>query len=244
MVLAACRGGAAQGVPEHACYMPGETVDKGVFFLDAGLKPVRLLDAVKSASNAVVLVIIGGAYLEAPDRHCGIWCEDTLYDFGTYKAAVNSFKDKAVQFLCVACPPVYSDRYGWGAGVFLDEPEDSGKYLKAAGQFVEKTDALQKNGTIPFDQVFYDPRFRLLWNAKARPASAAYGTVHPWQGKFKWHGDAQRYGTPCLWFLDPGGKVLREPLYGNNYTSAPARILYTFWEVQSAIQESLKRPGQ
>ncbi len=242
VLLAACGATEARGAQDPGCFMPGETIDRNVFFLDANMKPVRLLDAVKPGSKAVVLVVIGGAYLAAPDRHGGIWCEDTLYDFGTLKAAVGAGSGKGVQFICAACPPVYSEKYGWPNGVFLDEPDDSPKYVEAVRQFIGKTEALRKDGTIPFDTVYYDPRFRLLWNPKEYTAKPAYGTVYAWQGKFKWHKDTQRYGTPCIWFLDPHGKVLREPLYGNNYASEPPRILYTYWELEGAIQESLAPP--
>jgi len=241
VVLAACGGVAARATPDQPCYVPGDVVDGDTFFLDAGLKPVKLLDAIKRGSKSVVLTIIGGAYLAAPDRHGGIWCEDTLYDFGNLKAVVNLGSGKGVQFICLACPPVYSDKYGWAKGVFLDGPDDSRKYLEAAGQFVERTEALRKDGTIPVDTVYYDIRFRLLWNAKEHTVGPSYGTVYPWQGKFKWHKDSQRYGTPCIWFLDERGKVLREPFYGNNYASVPPRILYTYWELESALQESLAR---
>ncbi len=241
VVLAACGGAMERATPEQACYMPGDTVDKATFLLDVQLKPVKLMDAVKPGSKAVALVMIGGAYLAASDRHGGIWCEDTLYDFGNLKAASISCKDKGIQFICVACPPVYSDKYGWAKGVFLEEPDDSPKYLAAARQFVEKTEALKKDGTIPGDELYYDVRFRLLWNTKEYKPGPAYGTVFGWQGKFKWYKDDQRYGTPCVWFLDARGKVLREPLYGNNYASVPPRILYTYWELESAFQEALTK---
>ncbi len=239
VVLAAYGGAAGDAASEQACYLPGDYVVKETFFQDAQRKLVKLSDALKPASKAVIVTILGGAYLEAPDRHGGIWCEDTLYEFGNLRALLNAGADKGVQFIGVACPPVYSDKYGWARGVFIDEPEDAPAYLKAAGQFIERTEALKRDGTIPFGDLYYDLRFRLLWNAKEHPAVPAYGKVHSWQGKFKWHKDSQRYGTPCIWFLDPSGKVLREPLYGNNYSSTPPRILYTYWELESALQESL-----
>jgi hypothetical protein len=33
--------------------------------------------------------------------------------------------------------------------------------------------------------------------------------------------------------------VLREPLYGNNYSAVPPRILFTYWELEGAVGESL-----
>ena len=240
-VIAACGRPAVCAAAEQGCYMPGDTVEKDVFFLDTQRRPARLFDAVKPGSKAVVLVIIGGAYLSTTDKHGGIWCEDTLYEFGNLKAAFNAWKDKGVQFIGVACPPVYSDKYGWEKGIFLEEPEDSDGYVRAAQQFIERTEALKKDGTIPFDTLYYDLRYRLLWNQKEYTAKSVYGAVYSWQGKFKWKKDEQRYGTPCIWFLDPKGKVLREPLYGNNYGSVPPRILFTYWELEGAIGESLSK---
>lgn len=221
------------------CYQPGETVDPETFFLDAAQNRVKLSEAIKPGQKVIALVIFGGAYLSTTDKHGGIWCEDSLDEFANLKAASNASKEKGVQFIAVACPPVYSDKYGFERNVFLDQPDDSPKYKNAVQDFIERTEALRKDRTIPFEVVYYDPRFRLLWNSKEHLAKEAYGPVYPWQGKLKWQRDDQRYGTPCLWFLDPKGKVLREPLYGNNYSAVPPKILFTYWELQSAIAESL-----
>lgn len=241
VAAAAAAGGTILGAEQKPCYMPGDVVDGDVFLQDAQLKPIKLLDAVKPGTKVVALALIGGAYLTTTDKHGGMWCEDTLDEFPNLKAANTAWKDRGVQFIGVACPPVYSDRYGWGKNVFLDEPDSSPKYQQAVKQFVERTEALRKDRTIPFDPLYYDPRFRLLWNAKEHEATAAYGPVHPWQGRFKWHKDEQRYSTPVIWFLDAKGKVLREPLYGNDYAGVPPRILYTYWELEAAIGEALSK---
>jgi hypothetical protein len=240
-ILATGADGRMLEAAESSCYLPGDTIDGDAFFLDAQMKPVRLLDAVRPGSKVVVLTIFGGAYLTTTDKHGGIWCEDSLDEFGNIKAASSAFKDKGVQFVGVACPPVYSDRYGWAKGVFLDEPENSARFKEAARQFIEKTEALKKERTIPLEDVYYDLRYRLLWNRSEYSAKPAYGAVYSWQGKFKWRKDEQRYGTPCLWFMDPKGKILREPLYGNNYSSVPPKIVFTYWEIESAIGESLAK---
>src|SRR5437867_554318 len=96
----------------QSCYMPGETVDPDTFFQDAQQKPVKLLQAIKPGAKAVVLVIFGGAYLTTTDKHGGIWCEDSLDEFANLKAACNKWKDSGIQFIALACPPVYSDKYG------------------------------------------------------------------------------------------------------------------------------------
>jgi hypothetical protein len=221
--------------------MPGDTIDSGVFFLDAAQKPVRLLSIIRPETKAAVLVIFGGAYLTTTDKHGGIWCEDSLDEFANLKAASNAWKDKGTQFVAVACPPVYSDRYGFEKDVFLDEPDSSPRYQAAVRQFIERNEALRKERTIPFEVVYYDPRFRLLWNPKEHAPVPAYGPVYSWQGKFKWHKDEQRYSTPCIWFLNAKGTVLREPLYGNNYSAMPPKILFTYWELDGAIGESIAK---
>ncbi|PYV15527.1 MAG: hypothetical protein DMG07_09595 [Acidobacteria bacterium] len=229
----------ARGAEAPICYMPGDTIDPSIFVLDVMRQPLRLMEIARPDAKAVVLVIFGGPYLTSADKHGGIWCEDSLDEFANLKAAVNRFKDQGVQFISVACPPVYSERYGWEKDVFLDEPETSPKYIAAAEQFIARTQALQRDHTIPFETVAYDLRFRLLWNPRQHAAAPAYGAVYAWQGKFKWHKDDQRYGTPCVWFLNARGKVLREPLYGNNYSAAPPRILFTYWELEGAVGEAL-----
>jgi hypothetical protein len=230
----------ALGADGTSCYMPGDTIDPGVTILNVMRQPLGLMEIVRPDAKAVVLVIFGGPYLQSTEKHGGIWCEDSLDEFANLKAAMNRFKDQGVQFISVACPPVYSDRYGWEKDIFLDEPESSPKFIAAAEQFIAKTQSLQKDHTIPFETIGYDLRFRLLWNPKQHAATPAYGKVYGWQGKFKWHKDEQRYGTPCVWFLNAKGKVLRDPLYGNNYSAVPPRILFTYWELEGAIGESLK----
>lgn len=231
--LTAARGAAAAG------YVPGDTVDAATFVQDLMQRPLRLLDIPRADTKVVVLVLFGGAYLSAADRHGGIWCGDSLDDFALQKAAARRFQSTDVQFVGVACPPVYSSRYGFEKDVFLDQPDGAPRYAAAAETFIARTEALRKGGTIPFETVAYDLRYRLLWNATEHAATAAYGPVHPWQGRFRWHKDEQRYGTPCIWFLGRTGKVLREPLYGNNYSSTPPRILYTYWELEAAVGEAL-----
>src|SRR5213592_4353810 len=130
---AAVAGGAADG---RSCYMPGDMVDPETFFLDAQQKPVKVLEAIRAGTKVLVLVIFGGAYLTTTDKHGGIWCEDSLDEFANLKAAGNKWKDSGIQLIAVACPPVFSDKYGYEPSVFLDETEDSPKYRRALEQFV------------------------------------------------------------------------------------------------------------
>jgi hypothetical protein len=235
------QGRMARGAETNTCYKPGDVINPEIFMLDAQQNKVRLLETAKPGTKLVVLAIVGGAYLTTTDKHGGIWCEDTLDEFANLKAVYNGWRDRGVQFVAVACPPVYSDKYGFPKDVFLIESESSPRYKSAVEKFIEKTEALRKDRTIPFDPVYYDPRFRLLWNGKEHAATAGYGTVYPWQGKFKWHKDEQRYSTPCVWFLSPNGRVLREPFYGNNYSAIPPKILFTYWELDGAIGQEVAK---
>ena len=244
MIVVTCWTLHAGGDPlasDQSAYSPGDEIDLETFFLDQDSRRVKLRDAMSREARVVVLVVFGGAYLHIEGREAGIWCSDSLDEFSNLKAAANSTRDKGAQFIAVACPPVYSEGYGFDPGVFLDEPEASPRYRTAVRQFIAKTEALRANGTIPFEQVYYDPRFRLLWNPRQHPFNEAYGKVHPWQGRLKWHQDNQRYGTPTIWFLSSTGRVLRSPLYGNNYSTVPPKIRFTFWELEGAILEELSR---
>jgi hypothetical protein len=104
---------------------------------------------------------------------------------------------------------------------------------------VEKTEALKEDGTLPFDPIFYDPRFRLLDNPNEHEHVPAYGPVHPWQGRFKWFEDDQRYGTPTIWLLDKELRVLREPFWGNVYEGVPVQLNYTVRDVIKALDQCL-----
>ena len=63
----------------------------------------------------------------------------------------------------------------------------------------------------PGDEV--DPRFRLLDNSNEHEHVPAYGSTYPWQGRFKWSEDEQRYGTPTIWLLDGRLRVIRTPFW-------------------------------
>jgi hypothetical protein len=152
-----------------------------------------------------------------------------------------NYAEKGVTFVPVAAPPVYgSKRYGYKDDVFLTEPESSGEYKKAVHEFVSKTEMLKEDGSLPFDPIFYDPRFRLLDNPAAHEHVDGYGEVYPWQGRFKWHEDQQTYGTPTVWLLDRDLRVLAPPFYGNNYEAVPFHIKYTVKDVAKALDTALE----
>jgi hypothetical protein len=213
-----------------------------VSFLDRELKTVNLASQVHESTKIVYLVILGGApSRKRADKRGPLWCGDSIDDLGIHRTVYYNYADKGVTFVPVATPPVYSgDRYGYPTDVFLVEPESAKAYQSAVSEFIYKTEKLKTDGTIPFDPVFYDPRFRLLDNANEHEHVPAYGTVYPWQGRFKWHEDEQRYGTPTIWLLDGDLKVLREPFWGNVYEGVPVQIHYTVRDVVKALDHALQ----
>lgn len=234
--------GAARAWPGEAeksagCYAPGDIVDRAAFVLDSARREVPLLDLVRKDTRLLYLLILGGAH---GDKDPSLWCGDSRSDLGIHTAMSRRFAAKGVRFLVVAAPPVYTEvRNGYQEGVFLATPESSAAHGAAVDGFVERTEALRASGALPFAEVFYDPRFRLLDNQRRFPHVAAYGPAHPWQGRFKACGDGQRHGTPTLWLLAPDGRVLREPFYGNVYERGEEKIRYREADVASAIEAIL-----
>lgn len=222
-------------------YGIGDRVDPDVFFLDSDLNRVTLGSQVNEFTKVIYLTILGGAYATKPaNKRGGLWCVDTVDDMPVHRALLYAYAEKGVTFLAVMAPPVYgSEQYGYPDGVFLHEPADSAAYKKAVHDFVSKTEAMMADGSLPFDPVYYDPRFRLLDNPNQGQHVEAYGEVYPWQGKLKWHEDHQTYGTPTTWFLGRDLKVLSKPFYGNVYEESPLHINYTVHDVAKALDEAL-----
>ena len=227
------------------CYRPGERVDPAVFFFDRRLQSVMLADRVEEYSKVLCLVIFGGAHAKKPaDKRGQLWCVDSSDDLAIHRTLYFNYADRGVTFVPVATPPVYSgNAYGYREEVFLVESEDSAAYQNAVRDFVEKTEVLKEDGTVPFDTLFYDPRFRLLDNANEHRHVPAYGPVYPWQGRFKWYQDGQRYGTPTIWLLDRHLLVLGEPFWGNVYEGVPVQINYTVRDVIEALERALAAPA-
>ena len=223
------------------CYRPGDQVDSSVSFLDRNQQLVTLADQVDEYSKVLCLVIFGGAHARKPaDKRGQLWCVDSSDDLAIQRTVYFNYVNEGVTFVPVATPPVYSgNSYGYSENVFLVEGDDSPRYQGAVTEFVEKTEALIQDGTIPFDPIFYDPRFRLLDNRNEHTHVPAYGPVQPWQGRFKWYQDHQRYGTPTIWLLDSQLRVLREPFWGNVYESVPVQINYTVRDVTVALDRAL-----
>lgn len=232
--------GAARASPASAadeakgCYAPGDVVGRGVFLLDSERRELPLLDLVRNDTRLLYLLIFGGAEA-GPDA--GLWCGDSRSDLAIHAAMLHKYAAKGVRFVPVATPPVYAEaRHGYPAGAFLGTAESSAAHGDAVVGFVARTEALRAGGKLPFPEIFYDPRFRLLDNAGRYPHVAAYGVVHAWQGRFKACGDTQRHGTPTLWLLGKDGRVLREPFYGNVYERGEEKLRYRENDVASAIE--------
>lgn len=223
------------------CYAPGDTVDPGVFLLDSERRELPLLDLVRKDTRLVYLLIFGGA----EGKDADLWCGDSRSDLAIHVAMLEKYAAKGVRFVPVATPPVYAEaRHGYQAGVFVGTPESSPAHGEAVLGFVARTEALRASGKLPFPEIFYDPRFRLLDNAGRYPHVAAYGVVHGWQGRFKACGDTQRHGTPTLWLLGRDGRVLREPFYGNVYERREEKLRYREKDVAGAIDSILGKEAR
>ena len=230
---------------DRPCYRPGERVEASVSFLDRDQRLVTLADQVSEYGKVLFLAIFGGAHARKPaDKRGQLWCVDSSDDLSLQRTIYFNYVNEGVTFVPVATPPVYSgSSYGYPADVFLVEEEESPAYQSALAEFIVKTEALKEDGTIPFDPIFYDPRFRLLDNPNEHAHVPAYGPVHPWQGRFKWHQDHQRYGTPTIWLLDNQLRVIREPFWGNVYEAVPPQINYTVRDVMAALDLALGSTG-
>ena len=228
-------------------YEVGSQIDPAVFVHDRRMSKVRLLDLIDSETRVAVLVLFGGGIKELPPgrkKRGPLWCEDSFDDLPIQRALLGAFKDRPVQFIPIAIPPVYhAANYGWAADDFLGFPDDSERYLAAASSFIRATEEAVKSTLLPFDGIYYDPKFRLAANSKERELDSGYGTVHDWEGRLRWGTEARRYGTPAFWFLDSSGRVLTEPLLGNEYDADPPEINYGFRDVSRLLEELLERTG-
>ncbi|MFQ5630886.1 MAG: hypothetical protein ACE5I1_19115, partial [bacterium] len=168
--------------------------------------------------------------------------EDSFNDMPISTFNYRKYTSMGVKFIPIVCPPVYHERrFGYQNGVFLKSPATENDYRYAFQKFVEATQELQKSKIIPFEKVYYDPRFRLMFNFDEMKETSQYveKTVL-WLGKFKPCGDTQRYSTPTIWLLSPAGEVLHEPFFGNRYAEYRLQIKFTVREVDAAIAELLE----
>ncbi len=213
-------------------YQVGETIEKAVAVLDDNLQPHSLVGLIKPETKVVVLVAFGGFAAHVPEgRFRGpLWCEDSFDDLAVQRALVAAFRHEAVQFIGVAVPPVYKPAaFGYPEKGFLELADNSPDFVANAKRFIEGTHEQVSRGLIPFDQVYYDPKYRL----------AEKGEAATWQGKLRWHLDPRKYGLPIIWLIGPKGEILQEPFFSNDYDSDPPQIMYQFQDVKAAIEKYL-----
>ncbi len=226
---------------KNVCYKPGETIAAEVSLVDAGGAPVPLLDLVEPDTRLIYLLIYGGPGLTGNPTDGPLWCEDSFNGMPLSTYMYLKYRDKGVRFVPVAVPPVYHEKYfGIEPGTFLQQPDTSAQYRDAFQRFVEQSEFLQAGKIIPFPELYFDPRFRLLFNFdKMKDLSRYAAKPAPWMGKFKPCGDTQSYSTPVIWLLAPDGTVLHEPFYGNRYSDTHQDIRFTVRDVEAAVKKIL-----
>ncbi|RPI28176.1 MAG: hypothetical protein EHM61_05975 [Acidobacteria bacterium] len=229
-------------VEKPSGYQVGERIEKEVTVLDKDLQPQSLVSLIKPETKVLVLVGFGGIAARVPEgKFRGpLWCEDSFDDLAVQRALVAAFRHSPVQFIGVAVPPVYNpSAFGYSKNSFLGYSDTSPEFLADARQFVTGTEEQVARKLIPFDQVFYDLKYRLGDKPSGPDATAGYGEIQPWQSKLKWHLDPRKYGLPIIWLIGPKGEVLQEPFFSNDYDSDPPQIMYQFQDLKAAIEKYL-----
>ena len=231
----------AQDVPQP-CYQVGETIASETFVYNRIGETQRLLEIARPETKVIYLLLFGGASASPVETYGGIWCNDSFNDLPISNYLYLKYRERGVTFVAVACPPVYSEQdYGFPGDTFLALPETSADWRQAFESFVQTTYDLQNNRVIPFDKIYFDPKFRLMFNHKKLANGVAFSdSVFAWMGKLKPCSDKQSHSLPAIWLLSPKGEVLHEPFVGNRYGSSTQRINFTVREVESALEGILK----
>ena len=222
-------------VTKPSSYVVGDQVERDVAVLDSDMKLIPLLDTLSPNAKVAVVIFFGGAANEVPHEpfRGRLWCEDSFDDLGIQRALVKFFAGRPVDFISVAIPPVYSTvRYGFETDVFLDLTKDPDNFKHAVRRFIQATELERESTLLPFDRIYYDPRADLL---RKTASEGVEGKGESWHGRWKWHLDPRKYGTPTIWLISREGKILREPFLGNDYDAEPPEINYGFHEVREAI---------
>lgn len=232
-------GGEAAPIPAPTSYVPGDRVE--VLVEDAAGEQLELRDIVSrwAGVKGVILYVMGGGGVQVRRDRGGLWCEDTYNDLALMRRLVLDYAPEGIVFVPVMCPPVYhEERFGFDPGAFLgDEGE---RYAASRREFVRASQAILESGLLPFERVWFDPRFRLL----ANPAHGLpVGDAPAWQGRCKWYRDGQSYGTPTLWVLDADLRVYGEPFFGNNYEAEGGALRYTARDVSARLDRLLRTRG-
>lgn len=226
----------------QSCYRVGEMIAPETFVYNRIGEKQRLLELVRPETKVIYLLLFGGASASTVETYGGIWCNDSFNDMPISNYLYLKYREAGVTFIAVACPPVYSEEeYGFPGGTFLALPETSEDWRHAFENFVQTTYDLQNNRVIPFDKIYFDPKFRLMFNHQKRANGVAFSdSILAWMGKFKPCSDKQSHSLPTIWLLSPNGKVLHEPFVGNRYGASTQRIKFTVREVEAALENILK----
>ncbi len=229
--------------PEPGCYLPGDRVDPAVYVYDFEGRRVALTELFGAGSKAIVLSLLGGA-AEGPSdgtRRGNLWCKDTFDDMAVQRALSAYFRGQPVRFIAIAIPDVLSPGAGGTDNLFLSASRDDEAFNEKFSRFIANTEKERIATVLPFTEIFYDPRGRLILGEEALgEVSPGYGQIYDWQGKFKWHLDSRTYGLPAIWVLKGDGTVACEPFWGNDYDSSPPQINYGFEELKAEVEKLLK----
>lgn len=227
-------------------YAPGDTISDEAFVYDRDGERVTLMNVFNRDAKVVFLEIMAGGYVDgASNRNAGVWCEDTFNDLPITRYLRNKYGDRGVQFVGVIVPPVYHGEFGFDRNALLygDETSESFKaeFAKVVAATARLLDTDEGNGVIPFEQVYYSPKNRLMLNLrKGGPMpKSTYGRIEPWYGKFKWDQDTQTYGTPTIWLLTADGSVLAGPYCRNIYEGPPPELNYTARDLSAELEKHL-----
>ncbi|MCA9741774.1 hypothetical protein KC734_09555 [candidate division KSB1 bacterium] len=228
---------------EQACYQIGETIAPEVTVVNANGEQQNLLELIDSETKLIYLVIFGGPSLNPEHSEGGLWCEDSFNDLPISNFIARKYGEKGVKVVPVVCPPVYHERrFGYPVDAFMKTAQSENSFQKAFKSFVGATAKLQNARIIPFETVYFDPQFRLMFNYSAMSDVNEYaGEMADWLGKLKPCGDDQRYSTPTIWLLSPQGEVLHAPFYGNRFMTGRLKISFTIRDVDAAVAELLAK---
>ena len=234
--------GPAKATGRPTCYLPGEKIDANVTVQTAAGESVSLASIVASrpGTRGVVLCLMAGADGGDTRKRGGFWCEDTFNDMPLARHLILDYASKGIRFISINCPPVYHEaEFGYAEGAFLTLPADDKRYVKNRAILVARTEGLKATEMHPFEETYYDPRFRLLANPKKGVPSPALGPTPAWQGRFKWYRDTQQYGTPTFWILKPDLTVYGPPFFMNVYESPGRKIRYTAADIRARLDRLL-----
>lgn len=224
------------------CYRVGEMIAPETFVYNRIGEKKRLLELARPETKVIYLLLFGGASASPVETYGGIWCSDSFNDMPISNYLNLKYRERGVTFIAVACPPVYSEQdYGFPGDTFLALSETSEDWRQTFESFVQATYDLQNTHVIPFDKIYFDPKFRLMFNHNKRANGIAFSdSILTWMGKLKPCSDKQSHSLPTIWLLSPNGKVLHEPFAGNRYGTSTQRINFTVREVEAALESILK----